>query len=221
MSLADDIEEAVMVVALTAIQEASLGRIYQHHRERYFIILTAWRGERTQEENETALKALKQRIRAAGFGFIPLEGVGQETRESEIIQAVEPSLLVPNSKKGLDDGSFRKMALSWALKASKPPQDYIFYATPTAEGGTDAAVLKVSSGAADFKLSKFSPSSVGEFYSRLRRGRTFKYEWIGIKYGDPPSGWIHGMGMESEGRERIAEFSETLEDWQERFADFL
>lgn len=31
-----------------------------------------------------------------------------------------------------------------------------------------------------------------------------------IKYGDPPSGWIHGMGMESEGRERIAEFADFL-----------
>ena len=225
----DDLVEAVEGVELTPIQEASLGRIYQHHKTRAFVILTAWRSERTLEENQAALQKLKQRIRGNGYGFIPLQGVGQEKVKGKVIEAIEPSLLVPNKVEGPDDGTFRKTALGWAKEASNPPQYAIFYATPTNEGTTQGAVLKVSGGI-EAKLSKFSPNQIGQFYSKLRRGRTFMYtpkaseesiEWLGLRYDDPPQGWIHGMGQEGAGRIGIAEFSETLEQWKEEFAEHL
>jgi len=224
--LSDDLAKAASGFA--PVQEASLGRIYQHHKTRAFAILTAWRGERTLEENQVAFQKLKQRIRGSGYGFIPLDGVGQEKVGGKVVEASEPSLLVPNKVKGPDDGTFRKIALGWALEASKPPQYAIFFATPDGEGGTDGAVLKVGGGV-EMKLSKFSPSMVGQFYSKLRRGRTFMYapsaeesvEWLGVKYGDPPQGWIHGMGMQSEGRLEIARYSETLDEWRQEFAEYL
>lgn len=217
--LSEDLEKAA-TGELSSVQEASLGRIYQHHKNRAFVILTSWRGDESREANVEALKALKKQIRGAGYGFIPLEGVGQETRGGNIVQAIEPSLLVPNTEKGGDDGSFIKKAMQWARAPggnARFKQDYIFYAN----GAGEAAVLEVASGATEFKLKKFAPNSVGEFYSRLRSGRTFKYEWLGLKYGDPNKGVIHGMGMQAEGRVEIARYSETIDEWLETFAEYL
>ena len=216
MGLSKELSEAVGT--LTPIQEASLSRIYQHHKERAFVILTAWRGDRSKADNEEALKGLQRQIRGAGFGYIPVEGVGQEKVGGKIAQAVEPSLLVPNKVKGPDDGSFVQLALKWAKAPggdSAAKQDYIFYATPNEKGGTDAAVLK-GSGGTEFKLKKFSPNTMGEFFSRLRKGRTFKYEWIGVKYSNPVSGWIEGMGREGTGQVRF-DLCETLDDWCREF----
>lgn len=201
----------------SVVQESSLSRIWQHHKDRAFVILTAWRGDRSREENLAALKKLQSQIRSAGYGFIPLEGVGEEKRGGRIVQAVEPSLLVPNNAPGPDDGEFVRRALKWAMAPGgekEAKQDYIFYATPSEDGETKAAVLKSSSGAAEFKLKKFSPATMGEFYSRLRSGRTFKYEWVGVKYANPVSGWIEGMGRESTGQVRF-DLCETLESWLE------
>ena len=212
MGLSGKLGEAIGV--LTSIQEASLSRIWQHHKDRAFVILTAWRGDRSEVENEEALKGLQRQIRGAGFGYIPIEGVGQEKISGKISQAVEPSLLVPNKVKGPDDGSFVRLALGWARAPggdSKAKQDYIFYATPNDKGGTDAAVLK-GSGGTEFKLKKFSPNTMGDFFSRLRSGRTFKYEWIGVKYGDPVSNWIEGMGREGTGQ-IMFNLCETLDEW--------
>ena len=198
--------------ALSNLMESSLGRIYQHHKERAFVILTAWRANRTLEDNRAALKGLKKQVRGAGYGFIQLEGVGQEKVKGKLVEASEPSLLVPNNTKGKDDGTLIKKALGWARKPggdSKAAQDFIFYHN----GEGDSAVVNVKSGGTDFKLTKFKPGGIGPFYSRLSGGRTFKYEWAGVKYADPPSGWIHGMGRESEGE--LFEFCETIDQWQE------
>jgi len=204
--------------------EFSLSRVWQHHNDRAFVILTSWRGDKPREENEVQLKALMKQIRSAGFGFVPLEGVGQEVQSGKLVSAVEPSILVPAREKGPDDGSFISLALKWAKApggAADFAQDYIFYANPDEHGGeTKAAVIKVSSGATDFELSMFSPSTLGQFYSRLRSGRTFKYESavrpVGVKYSDPPASWIHGMGLESAGQIRF-DLCETLDMWKQHF----
>ena len=226
--LSKDLQEAIGDSdRLTPIQEASLSRIWQHNKDRAFVILTANRQERTDEENAAAFKALKRTIRSAGYGFIPAMGVGQEGEGEEQMDVREPSVIVPNKTKGADDGTLLKLALKWAKGASNPPQDYIFYADP--EKG--AATIKVSSGAQDIEFEKFVPNAMGRFFTRLYKhrpgkkldkptGRPFKYEWLGVKYADPPSNHLHGMGLESEGQVEFFR-CETLDEWRELFADLL
>lgn len=220
-SIADQLTEALTPLDL---MEASLGRIYQHHKERPFVILTSWRGNRSLEENKASLKALKKQIRAAGYGFIQLEGVGQEKQGGKLVEASEPSLLVPARKKGLDEEQLDERStrtppfLALALKWAKAPggdraaaQDFIFYAN----GAGKAAVINVKSGATDFELSEFKPNTIGQFFSRLKSGRTFKYEWAGVRYTDAPASWAEGVGRESEGEdftycESLSEFRSEL-----------
>jgi len=192
----EEVEEMEISIESSELLERSLSRIYQHHSQRAFVILTSWRGKKALESelgrqlsdeewralNLAQLKALMKQIRSAGYGFIPLDGVGQEVQSGKLVSAVEPSLLVPARRKGPDDGKLFKATLRWARAPGGDrafAQDYIFYATPDQDGGeTKAAVIKVSSGAEDFKLTQFSPNTMGQFYSRLRGGRTFKYEGI-------------------------------------------
>jgi len=205
-SISDQLAAAVS----TDLMESSLGRIYQHHKERPFVILTSWRGNRSLEENRASLKALKKQIRGAGYGFIQLEGVGQEKQGGKLVEASEPSLLVPARKKGKDDGSFLKKALKWARAPGgdrQAAQDYIFYT----DGAGNAAVIETKSGKTDFKLTKFKPNTIGQFYSRLKRGRTFKYEWAGVKYANLPGSWAEGVGRESEGE--LFDYCETLSEF--------
>jgi hypothetical protein len=114
-----------------ALCEASLERIRQHHRDRQFVILTAWRKDRSHDDNVAALKGLKRQIRDAGYAFL------------------------------------------------QPLED-------------------------------FTPASLGRFYGKLQLGMTFQGAWAGLKYADPPSGWIEGMGRESEGE--LFGYCETLDD---------
>ena len=80
------------------ILEASLSRIYRDFQENEFGIITAWRvGDKSNKSN---LNALKSAVRSAGFGFVRIDGVGQEEDESgKVVSVKEPSLLVKNVKK--------------------------------------------------------------------------------------------------------------------------
>lgn len=202
------LHEEVDGLVVGGLMEASLGRIWQHNRDRAFAILTAWRGDRDLAANKAAFSKLKKTIRAAGYGFIPMEGVGQEKKGGKLVASSEPSLLVPSKQKG-DDPKLGKLALKWAKQHE---QDYIFFHT-IKDGKPVSDVVHVGSGSVEMKLTKFKPAEIGTFYSKLRSGRTFKYEAVGVKYADPPSNWIHGMGRESEGE--IFTHCETLDEWRE------
>jgi hypothetical protein len=199
--------------------EASLGRVWQHHQKTGFVIITAWRGDQDKRANEAALKRLKADVRAAGYGFIPLEGVGQEKVDGKIVQAVEPSLLIPNKRRGVaedcDDcglsergqssaDELRGLALKWGKK-------YDQFAVLVHDPQTGTEILKPSGGVVA-RASKFSPNTAAEFFSRLK-GRDFTLEWWGIKYPDPPSSWMEGAARQAEGQVSIAECSDRLGDW--------
>ena len=80
-----------------ALNEASLGRIYQHVQRSgrtSWSILTSWRQDASLETNGRNLKKLKERIKK--WGFFPLAGHGQEEDEKtgEIRPVSEPSFFV-------------------------------------------------------------------------------------------------------------------------------
>ena len=81
------------------ILEASLSRIYRDFQENEFGIITSWRvGE---VNNKANLKMLKSAVSSAGFGYVRIDGVGQEEDETGKVRSVrEPSLLVKNVKAG-------------------------------------------------------------------------------------------------------------------------
>lgn len=238
MTLSRQLTEALGGNEVTLL-EASLSRIWQHNAKRAFAILTSWRGidalrkdlnepemdkARWLEVNREVLDLFKKQIRAAGFGYIPLDGVGQETSNGAIVQSSEPSFLVPNSTEGPDDGSFIKAIIRLAKAPGgeeKFAQDYIFYSTPS-EDGPQGALVHVPSGATSIKLSTFKPNTIGQFYSKLRNGRTFLYdegvEPIAVRYADPPSNWIHGMGLQAQGEVEFGR-RETLEQWCREFSE--
>ena len=180
------------------LMEASLARIHQRHEGGAFVILTAWRGARELATNQEALRALQRQIRADGYGYVVLEGVGLERRGGALAEAREASLLVPEREQGGGDGSLLSRALGWARAPggdTEAAQGSLFHA----DGAGRGAIYEVSSGSAQERFEPFRPEALGRFYARLRDGRTFEYEWAGIKYASPPSSWIEGMGRESRG----------------------
>lgn len=219
MSIAEQLDNASSARPKTVL-EASLGRVWQHHGSTGFVIITAWRGDQDKATNERALKQLKADVRAAGYGFIPLEGVGQEKVGDKIVQAVEPSILIPNkrraTKESCDDcglselrrqssaEELRALALKWGKKYG---QFAVLIHDP--ENGTQ--IVKPDGGVVG-KASKFSPNTAAEFFSRLK-GKEFTLEWWGLKYMQPTRGWMQGAALQAEGQVQIAECSDDLYRW--------
>lgn len=206
MSLADQLQEARG--GPPSILEASLSRVWQHHGETGFVIMTSWRGDEDAKTNKANLKTLKGLVKGAGYGFIPVEGVGQEKVGGKVVQASEPSLLIPAKKKGdneSDVGQLRELAMKWGKKFN---QFAVLVHDP--EGGTQ---IVTPTGKVVGKAKKFSPNTAAEFFTRLR-GKNFTLEWWGIKYGDPPEGGVMaGYAEQMEGRVMIAECGDRLDDW--------
>jgi len=210
MGLAEQLDEASGGGG-SSILEASLGRIWQHHDKTGFVIITAWRGDQDEKANRQALQRLKGDVRGAGYGFIPLEGVGQEKHGGKIVQASEPSLLIPNKRKGDvterreagDD--LRRRALAWGKK-------YKQFAVLVHDPKTGTEILKPGGGVVA-RARKFSANTASEFFTRLKGGRTFTLEWWGIKYGEPHEGWMDGAARELAGQTDIAECSDRIDEW--------
>ena len=202
-------------VETVALLEASLGRIWQHNKDRTFVMLTSWRADKDLAANKASLKKLKQKIRGAGYGFLPLDGVGQETKSGKTTSVSEPSLLVLSNETG-DDPKLAQLARKWAKAYN---QDYIFVHT-IKDGEPYGAVVNVKSGKHEV-FKKFVPGQMGAFYSKLRSGGTFTYEHVGVKYDDPPKNWIHGMGRESGGEIFTQGNCETLEEWRAEMTAIL
>ena len=79
------------------ILESSLSRIYRDFKDNEFGIITSWRVG--SKDNKANLSALKSAVSSAGFGYVRIDGVGQEEDESGKVRSVkEPSLLVKNVK---------------------------------------------------------------------------------------------------------------------------
>jgi hypothetical protein len=197
------------VMESKALCEASQERMWQHHRDREFVILTAWRKDRSLDDNVAALEGLKRQIRDAGYAFIQLDGVGEGG--SGLVAAGEPSLLVCAREGRRPAGGVPLLAhaLEWARAPGGKPehrQDHLFYA----DGAGGAAVLAVSRDAGRPTVEDFTPATLGRFYGKLQLGMTFQGAWAGLKYADPPSGWIEGMGRESQGE--LFGYCETLDE---------
>jgi len=158
----------------TGIHEASLSRVMQHvenAEERGFAILTSWRQTFSKEENLARFKELKASVRGKSLGFNVLNGYWLECQDpvvsyddcpkEELVPAIEPSLFIT----GID------LVTAHGL-GNEYDQDAVVYAGPDTEGHT--TLLFRDGGQTD--LGEFSTTSIGQAYSELKSGRTFRFE---------------------------------------------
>jgi len=201
------------------IVESSLSRIYRDFKDSEFGIITSWRVGNT--DNRKNLSMLKSAIRSGGYGYVRIDGVGQEPDENGKMQSVkEPSLLVKNVKAGggplVDSKKFEKFMYSlgkrykqWGIVLSHPDK------------GTRLIQLtdngKPISPKVDSKMNKFSPMKTAQFFSSLK-GKPFRFE--GFKYADRPENWIHGMSLEKKGEVDIHK-RESTEKWMKEIMNIL
>lgn len=203
--ISDDLIDAVGDNLL----EASLARVWQHHGKRGFAIISGWRKGNTPEQNDVANERLKKSLKAAGLGYVPVEGAGQEdTPTGKVDRVEEVGFLVPIRKESVAD--FRK-------KMIKLAGDFKQYSVLIHDSATGTDEVSPSGKVLDH-MTKFTPGK-GKFFSRLLRGdrRAFRLEsmaWWGIKYASPPESWARGVSRSASG-EMLGEFTDRMEDWLE------
>jgi hypothetical protein len=201
------------------IVESSLSRIWRDFQENEFGIITSWRvGDKDNRKN---LSMLKSAIRSGGYGYVRIDGVGQEEVDGKVVQANEPSLLVKNVKKGggplVDSKKFEKFMYGlgkkykqWGIVLQHPDKGTRLIALKNEDG-------KSISPKVDAKMSKFSPMKTAQFFSKLK-GKPFTFE--GFKYADKPENWIHGMSLEKKGEVDIHK-RESTEKWMKEIMNIL
>jgi hypothetical protein len=148
--------------------EASLSRVLRHAGNE-FVIISADRRENTPAENVAARVALKAGLRQLNYGFIPIDGVGQEANPEGVVEpVVEKAYLVPNN--GEPSASFLNDMLALAARFNQwGICRWKGNGTGSHFGGSGA--LLTSDGALD---ANFSCLHVGTsvFFSKLQQGRT-------------------------------------------------
>jgi len=147
------------------LNEASLGRIYQHiQKEKVdsWSILTSWRDENSPNKNKSDFNELKNKIRSMNLGFIQLQGVGQEEdEEGKVTQVKEPSLFIPNIK--------QKQAQK--LSDTYKQWGYIYSGPET----NDKIVLISKEGQQN--IGAFHPQKIAQFFSKIK-GKPFTFEGV-------------------------------------------
>jgi len=159
--------------------ESSLGRVFQHvHRHENdpsfsWSVISSWRSNLSNEENNRRFRQFKRDVRAHGFGYFELEGHGQEEDGGV---SIEPSLFILNIR------------LKAALKLAKKYDQYaVIYSGPETEPADDDGgarrVMLVQTDGKEYDQGEFHPNRMGKYYSKLlgRSGRVFTFEGIRVR----------------------------------------
>lgn len=177
----EDVWEAKRSGDRERLNEASLGRVYQHVMKadvKSLGIITAFRGKNTGKENAALNKKLGAEIRSAGHGFFRLRGHWRECQdkkvaykdcpEKDLIDVVELSYGVVGISKELI-----------AKLGRKYNQDSVVYLGPDTGG---KAILIFKTGTEE-KIGSFHPQKIAQAYSRVK-GKTFIFEWVVQSFSD-------------------------------------
>ena len=155
------------------LNEASLGRVYQHvlkSDKRSMAIMTAYRSprERTRKENIEAHKKLQSEAQSRGYSFFKLMGTYKECPkgapdpcpEEDQVLVKEASIAII----GIDKDTLLKLV-------RKYDQDSAVYLGPETKG---EAILIFNSGR-EQDIGKFHPQKIADVYSRVGK-KTFVFE---------------------------------------------
>ena len=182
--------------------EASLARIWDHYQNKQFAVLTSWRQDNSQEENEANFKQLKADLKSINTGFIPLVGHGQEYISGKVNVVNEPSLAV--FPKATPDDRFRgniieigKKYKQWGL--------IVHTANKEIDGKVSllTELITLDPEKVEEVYDSIHFNRIAKFYSELfscTGGRTFNFE--SVLAVDGPHGtnlWMKGMSREGGG----------------------
>jgi hypothetical protein len=160
------------------LDEASIGRIYQHivssPKTKSWAVITASRGELTAAENKKRNKELEAILRKKGYGFNHADGMWRECKDQTIeykncpeemrIPTPEKVLFIPNIPK--------KLAIALGKKYK---QDSVLFADEETKARGEATFIDSKSGE-EFNIGKFSPGKISQGYTKLKSGQVFTFE---------------------------------------------
>jgi hypothetical protein len=160
------------------INEASLGRIYQHvvsnPKMKNWGVVTASRGELTPAENKQRNKELEADLRKLGYGFVHVDGMWQECRKPDTEYKDCPEdMKVPTEEKSLFIPNISQQHIQALGK--KYQQDSVLFADEKAKASGEATFIDSKSGEA-FNIGKFSPGKIAQGYSKMKGGKVFTFE---------------------------------------------
>jgi hypothetical protein len=160
------------------INEASLGRIYQHvvsnPKMKNWGVVTASRGELTPAENKQRNKELENDLRKLGYGFVHVDGMWQECRKPDTEYKDCPDdMKVPTEEKSLFIPNISQQHIQALGK--KYQQDSVLFADEKTKANGEATFIDSKSGEA-FNIGKFAPGKVAQGYSKMKGGKVFTFE---------------------------------------------
>ena len=160
------------------INEASLGRIYQHvvsnPKMKNWGVVTASRGELTPAENKQRNKELENDLRKMGYGFVHVDGMWQECRKPDTEYKDCPDdMKVPTEEKSLFIPNISQQHIQALGK--KYQQDSVLFADDKAKANGEATFIDSKSGES-FNIGKFSPGKIAQGYSKMKGGKVFTFE---------------------------------------------
>lgn len=205
---------AARSVGPDAVNEVSLSRVWQHVQaagDKSFGIVTSYRAappgsskdarDAQDAANKTTFRDLKSALDAADLGYIPLKGAWKETHEEGDVWVSEPSLFVPRVP----------MDLILSLR-KKYDQDAVIYAGP--ETGGRVTAFARDGGKTD--LGRFHPKTISDYYSELKGGRRFVFEWAAGTGGWMMAASEHALKRDASAMRERAE--SVLRDLREFYA---
>jgi hypothetical protein len=160
------------------LNEASLGRIYQHvvsnPKMKNWGVVTASRGELTSAENKQRNKELENDLRKLGYGFVHVDGMWQECRKPDTEYKDCPDdMKVPTQEKSLFVPNISQQHIQSLGK--KYQQDSVLFADEKTKAKGEASFIDSKSGEA-FNIGKFAPGKIAQGYSKLKGGKVFTFE---------------------------------------------
>ena len=160
------------------INEASLGRIYQHvvsnPKMKNWGVVTASRGELTPAENKQRNKELENDLRKLGYGFVHVDGMWQECRKPDTEYKDCPDdMKVPTEEKSLFIPNISQEHIQALGK--KYQQDSVLFADEKTKASGEASFIDSKSGES-FNIGKFSPGKIAQGYSKMKGGKVFTFE---------------------------------------------
>ena len=152
------------------VNEASLGRIYQHIKDdKPFAAMTAFRKSSSKKENLQNNKVLKSLVKSADFGFVEVIGSYPEPQDDGEVVVVKENSIFIFGKRSDDEEVLKKLVKQLGKKYE---QDSVLF-----KYSSGKVVLMYMNGRSDAVLDgKFHPNKIGDYMSRMKNGKTFTIE---------------------------------------------
>jgi len=168
------------------LDEASMGRIYQHvvsnPKMKSWGIVTASRGENTPAENARRNKELENDLRKLGLGFVHVDGMWRECKDQSIDYSKCPdNMKVPTEEKSYFVPNVSKKDIN--KLGNKYKQDSVLFADGETKEKGEATYI--SANGSETNIGKFTPDKISQGYSKMKGGKVFTFLQPGDK-GETP-----------------------------------